>query len=151
MFYGERLKYLREEAKLKQEDIAKILDINLKTYSLYETETFVIPCKHLILLAEYYDVALDYLFNFINIKQYNNAKKEFDVSLFRTRFKNFRKENKLTQNRISNLLNTTNTVISDYEVGRRLIATPFLYTICKKYNISADYLLGKIDEPIYFN
>lgn len=27
------------------------------------------------------------------------------------------------------------------------IATPFLYTICKEYNVSADYLLGKINKP----
>ena len=36
-----------------------------------------------------------------------------------------------------------------YEKGKTLILTSFLYTICKKYNISADYLLGKIDEPKY--
>ena len=35
------------------------------------------------------------------------------------------------------------------EKGKYLISIPFLYTICKKYNISADYLLGKIDNPKY--
>ena len=46
---------------------------------------------------------------------------------------------------LANYLNTTQSVIADYERGRYLISTPFLYTICKKYNISADYLLGRID------
>ena len=50
-----------------------------------------------------------------------------------------------------NILNTVHPVISNYESGKFLIATPFLYTICKKYNISADYLLGKIDNPKYLN
>ena len=65
------------------------------------------------------------------------------------RLKEFRKNNKLTQSKLAVILNTTQSVIADYERGRYLIATPFLYTICKKYNISADYLLGKIDNPKY--
>ncbi len=46
-------------------------------------------------------------------------------------------------------LNIENGTIANYELGINLIATPFLYSICKKYNISADYLLGKIDKPKY--
>ena len=38
-------------------------------------------------------------------------------------------------------------MISDYENKKKFIPTPFLYQICKKYHISADYLLGKIDHP----
>ena len=59
----------------------------------------------------------------------------------------FRKENKVTQVKLATILNTVQPVIANYEKGKFLIATPFLYTICKKYNISADYLLGKINEP----
>ena len=46
-----------------------------------------------------------------------------------------------------------NKIIEEYKKNNCefLIATPFLYTICKKYNISADYLLGKIDNPKYLN
>ena len=65
------------------------------------------------------------------------------------RLKEFRKENKLTQTKLASILNTTQSVIADYERGRYFISTPFLYTICKKYNISADYLLGRIDNPKY--
>ena len=63
-------------------------------------------------------------------------------------FTAFRKSQKLTQVKLASILNTVQPVIANYEKGKNLIATPFLYTICKKYNISADYLLGKIDEPI---
>ena len=65
------------------------------------------------------------------------------------RLKEFRKENKLTQSKLATILNTAQPVITNYENGKHLIATPFLYTICKKYHISADYLLGKIDNPKY--
>lgn len=65
------------------------------------------------------------------------------------RLKEFRKENKLTQESLAQLLNVVKGTVGNYESGRALIATPFLYEICKKYKISADYLLGKIDEPKY--
>ena len=91
---------------------------------------------------------MDYLFGFTDIKQYPNYIVGINQKLAGERLKLWRKENKITQIKLATELNTTFSVISGYEIGRRLIATPFLYQICKKYNISADYLLGKIDYPI---
>ena len=64
--------------------------------------------------------------------------------------KSFRKEYKLTQEKLAEELNMARSAIANYERGRTIIATPFLYTIASKYHISADYLLGKIDEKIVF-
>ena len=69
------------------------------------------------------------------------------MNLAEERLKDWRKKQKLTQTKLANALNTFHTVIVDYEHGKNLIATPFLYTICKKYHVSADYLLGKTNEP----
>ena len=69
--------------------------------------------------------------------------------MVKNRLKEFRKENKLSQVKLSFLLNVAKGTIGNYETARSLIATPFLYTICKKYHISADYLLGKVDSPKY--
>ena len=90
--------------------------------------------------------------NLINIFRgdYTNAAcYDLESKIIGQRLKNFRKENKLTQEKLANMLNTTDTVISGYESGRRLVATPFLYQICHQYHVSADYLLGRIDEPKY--
>ena len=146
--YKERLKYIRESKKIKQEDIAKILNIKRGLYSQYETEYFVMPIKHLIKVCDYLDVSLDYLFSFSNEEKYLNILNTTE-EIAGKRFKEFRKENKLTQNVLSIDLNTTQAVIANYERGRNFISTPFLYTICKKYNISADYLLGRINNPKY--
>ena len=59
-------------------------------------------------------------------------------------------ENKIKQQNLTTLLNTGYSTISSYERGMYIIATPFLYTICKKYSVSADYLLGKTDNPKSF-
>ena len=67
------------------------------------------------------------------------------------RLKIVRKENNLTQFELAKILNVDNSMLAKYEKGKYLISTPYLYTICKKYNVSADYLLGKTDEPKYLN
>ena len=147
MNYGNILKALREENNLTQNNIEKKINIQGKVYSLYETEYTIIPSKHLIVICNYFDISLDYVFQFTKPKQYPNINKEINPIIAGQRLKEFRKSLKLTQSKLAKELNTTQSVIADYERGRYLIATPFLYTICKKFNISADYLLGRINEP----
>ena len=72
------------------------------------------------------------------------------MDLCSKRLNEFRKENHLTQTKISGFLHIDQPTWSIYEAGKNLIGTPFLYDICKKYHISADYLLGKIDKPKYY-
>ncbi len=149
VIYGERLKNLREEKELTQKDIAKLLEIHSATYSQFERESSLIPIKRLNILANFFDVSLDYLFNFTNNPKYNHRKKELNLELSGTRLKEIRKENKVTQVKLASFFNTTQSNIVGYEKGKFIIATPYLYMFCKKYNISADYLLGKIDSPKY--
>ena len=105
------------------------------------------PIKYLNILCDFFNVSFDYLFEFTNTCNYKNESTEIEAAIVGQRLKNFRKENKVTQVKLATILNTVQPVIANYEKGKFLIATPFLYTICKKYNISADYLLGKINEP----
>ena len=60
MFFR-RLRDMREDADLKQADIAKYLGIQQTVYSRYERGYQTIPLEHLIRLADYYHVSLDYL------------------------------------------------------------------------------------------
>ena len=149
MNYGTIIKKLREEQNKTQQEIASILGIARQTYNHYEIQDSIIPLKHLNNLANYYNVSIDYIFELTKQRKYLNFKKEINIDLSKERLKSLRKEQKLTQVKLANILNTFHTVIVDYEHGKNLIATPFLYTICKKYNISADYLLGKINDPKY--
>ena len=84
----------------------------------------------------------------VHIRQYKQTY-EIDKIKAGQRLKEFRLEHKLTQVKLANILNTTFSSIAFNEKGRNLIATPFLYTICSKYEISADYLLGIVDKPKY--
>ncbi len=57
----ERLKGLRENKDLKQEEIAKILNITQSAYSYYEIGKRQIPSDALIKLALFYNTSVDYL------------------------------------------------------------------------------------------
>ena len=63
-----RLRELREERQLKQKEIAKLLNITQQQYSEYELGTRIIPLKKLIILADFYDVSIDYLLSRTNKK-----------------------------------------------------------------------------------
>ncbi|MCM1053363.1 MAG: helix-turn-helix domain-containing protein [Ruminococcus sp.] len=149
MLYKDRLKTIRERNGVKQIEIAKAMGLSNTRYCSYENELEIFPLKHLFFICEYLNVSLDYIFSFSDTINYKTTLKVIDRELAGKRLKEFRKDNNLTQVKLAELLNTVHPVITNYENGKHLIATPFLYTICSKYHISADYLLGKIDNPKY--
>ncbi|MBE6629929.1 MAG: helix-turn-helix transcriptional regulator [Ruminococcaceae bacterium] len=57
-----RLRDLREDHDLKQKDVADLLGIQQTVYSRYERGFQNIPLEHLVKLADYYQVSLDYIF-----------------------------------------------------------------------------------------
>lgn len=56
-----RLKDLREDNDLKQEYLAKTLNVSPRSYSSYETGSRLISIHSLIKLAKFYNVSIDYL------------------------------------------------------------------------------------------
>ena len=151
MEYKLNLSDVRTKHNLSQNEVANILGITRTVYTKYENGYELIPIKHLISFCNYFNTSVDYIFSLPNNDEESSYNKEIDNDLIRQRIKEFRKEQKLTQEKLAKLLNTNKSVICNYEKGRHFIATPFLYQICHNYHISADYLLGRIDNPKYLN
>lgn len=63
-----RIRDLREDSDLTQEEIAKKLNITQRTYSRYETGASNIPIEILVMLADFYNTTIDYLVNRTNEK-----------------------------------------------------------------------------------
>lgn len=139
----QKLIELREDSNLKQKDIAKLLNITQQTYSLWENGTKIIPLKHLNSLCNYYNVSMDYVLGLSNVRKYDIVNNVIDKNLIGKRLKKFRKEKNITQEELASILNTTHSTISAYESGKTTILTAFAYEICKRYNISMDYLCGR--------
>ncbi|MFQ6841001.1 MAG: helix-turn-helix domain-containing protein [Agathobaculum sp.] len=56
-----RLKDLREDKNLTQQQVSDLLGIQQTVYSRYERGAQDIPVRHLLVLADYYRTSTDYL------------------------------------------------------------------------------------------
>lgn len=63
------------------------------------------------------------------------------------RIRNTREDNDKLQKDIAKELNITTQQYQLYESGKRKLPIEHLITLCKFYNLSADYILGLSDEP----
>ena len=59
--YLPRLRELREDYDLTQRQVAEVLGIDQRVYSLYELGKRELPLRHLATLADYYHVTTDYI------------------------------------------------------------------------------------------
>lgn len=141
-----RLFDLREYADLSQKDLANKLGVTQQTYSLWEKGTKIIPLKHLNNLCNYYKTSMDYVLGLSNERTNSDIKeiKELNKKLIGSRIKEIRENNKLTLRDLASELNTTSSTISAYETGKTLVLTAFAYQICTKYDVSLDWLCGKV-------
>lgn len=71
----------------------------------------------------------------------------FQKEIFGQRLLSLRKQAGVMQSDLSNLLGVTKTQISDLENGKTTTTLARLYLLCDYFNVSADYLLGRTDEP----
>ncbi len=69
--YLRRLRDMREDAHMTQSAVAACLGIAQTVYSRYERGFQTIPLEHLIKLADFYQVSLDYLTDRSHHKEMN--------------------------------------------------------------------------------
>ena len=69
MDYLQRLKDLREDMDMQQSDVAKLLNTTQPQYSRYETGERELPLRHLVTLADFYNVSADYILGRTNDKE----------------------------------------------------------------------------------
>lgn len=68
MFY-QRLRDLKEDSDLKQSNIAKIINVSENQYGRYERGENDIPLEKALILADFYNVSLDYIAGRTNDKK----------------------------------------------------------------------------------
>ena len=62
------------------------------------------------------------------------------------RMRNLREDNDNTQQQIADYLGTSQTMYARYERGANELPIHHLISLCRYYNVSADYLLGLSDN-----
>ena len=79
----DKIKYLRDELEITQEEISNVLGCTRTAYSLWEINKNTIPLYYLNKISNVYNINIDYLVDLSN-KKYVNFKK---VDTRETRFK----------------------------------------------------------------
>ena len=63
------------------------------------------------------------------------------------RLRDIREDHDLSQADIAKILNTTRQQVSKWETGIQMMGVDKYIILAEYYNVSADYLLGLINEP----
>lgn len=66
---------------------------------------------------------------------------------FVEKLRGLREDNDLTQQQIADILGTSQTMYARYERGANEMPIRHLVTLCKFYNVSADYFLNTTPTP----
>ena len=66
---------------------------------------------------------------------------------FLEKLRGLREDNDLTQAQIAQVLGTSQTMYARYERGANEMPIRHLVTLCRYYNVSADYFLGTAPGP----
>lgn len=80
--FANRLKALRKERERRQEDMAKLLNIQRSTYGEYERGKIMPPIDKIKTLADYFGVSVDWLMGNTNFKTHSerNESDPLDIS-----------------------------------------------------------------------
>ena len=127
----EKIRKIRKQKKLKQRDLAKILNVERSTYSGWETGKDTIPLRKLIELSNYYNLSIDYLTGLNNKKEYMFVSENINPIAIGKEIKIVRKEKNLKQKDLAKILKISPSTYSVYENGKILINTSFINIIKK--------------------
>jgi len=71
----------------------------------------------------------------------------FDQQKFSTRIRKLRRDADISQTVLAEVIGVSTNQISQMEKGAKITSLPKLCLLCDYFNVSADYLLGRTDEP----
>lgn len=139
-----RLKDIREDNDINQEQMAKILNVKRSTYSLWELGINIIPLKNLCDFADYFDFSIDYILGLTNNRKNSNLIKGLDLVKLGNNIRHLRTNKELSQENIADMIGVSQACITRYEKGLICISTSNLYKLSKEFKVSLSELCGKI-------
>lgn len=143
--FNTRIKDIREDNDITQEELGKILKVSRSTISGWENDIDSIPFKKLDLFCDFFEVSLDYTLRLSKINNVCNIEST-DFRILAKRLKEVRFKNHDSQCDVAKKINISQTYFSKLETGKSIILTNVLKQFCLEYGVSADWLCGKIKE-----
>lgn len=136
--FPERLKQLRVEAKLTQQQMAEAFNIKQPTYAQWETGRTKPKGETLEKFADFFNVSTDYLLGKTQPKK--------ELSVFPERLRQLRIETDLTQQELAKNLNVSQQIIGLWERGERKPKIEAITNIAEYFNVSPKYLIGETNN-----
>ena len=143
MISFKRLRDIREDHDLTQSEMAEILGVDRSAYSLWELGINIIPIKFLSIFADYFKCSIDYLLGLSDQKKSYELVPGIDFKVVGDNIKRIRKEKKLSQENIADILKISQACVAKYEKGSIQISTANLYEFSKEFSIPINDLCGK--------
>lgn len=135
---GRRIKELRTENGLTQQELAKILNVSSMSISFYENEQRKPDSEFIIACPRFFDVSTDYLLG----KTYKRRiPREERFGAFSKRLKHVRELKGISQRQAAEDLNISPQNLSYYENGRDA-GYGLLVRMARYYDVTVEYLIG---------
>ena len=138
-----KVKEIRNELELSQEDIAKVLNVKRGTYASWECGSDVIPTRQIYKLAEYFKLSIDYLLEISNQGHMVYHGSDINLSDVGNNIYNIRKRNNLSQKTFAESIGINQSTLWAYEKGKTLITLSSLISLAKVYNVTIDSILNR--------
>lgn len=144
-----RLKDLRSELNLTQEQLAQAVGLSRDTYKNYEQQRTEMSYDILFKLADYFGVSIDYLLG------HQTKETVLDKNIFegqheseppKIKLKDLRKKRGLSQREIAERLNLTKTTYARYEIGESEPNVDTMIKLADYFGVSIDYLIDHQTE-----
>lgn len=142
----ERMKDIRTYFDNTQKELANYLKVSRSTYAGWENGIDAIPLLKLNEFCNYYGISLDYICGLSNIKKYEIINDKIDKEKLGNNLKEIRIKNNDSQDKIAEIIKVDQSNYSKYELGKILIHTYPLIDFAKHYNVSIDWLCGKVNN-----
>ena len=135
---GRRIKELRTENGLTQQELAKILNVSSMSISFYENEQRKPDSEFIIACSRFFDVSTDYLLG----KTYKRRiPREERFGAFSKRLKHVRELKGISQRQAAEDLKISPQNLSYYENGRDA-GYVLLVRMARYYDVTVEYLIG---------
>ena len=134
-----RIKDIREDKDITQEQMASIMGVKRSTYSMWEIGLSFMNVEQLCNFANYFGYSVDYVLGLSNNRKCN-TNEEFSYIKLGNNIKKLRIKNNYSQNYLANRMKVTQACIVRWEKGITKISIPNLYELAKIFKISLNEL-----------
>ncbi len=134
-----RIKDIREDNDITQEQMVSIMHVNRSTYSMWEIGLSVMSVEQLCNFAAYFNYSIDYVLGLTNNRKNINNKKFSYINLGNN-IKKLRIKNNYSQNALANKMKVTQACIVRWEKGITKISISNMYELSKIFKVSLNEL-----------